>query len=86
MQFLVDVQADLSLLAISADAKPMILFLFSQKTGFDISCKLSPLETICMKCQILFSGKNKNNMLSADFLPRMLSIKVEIEMIVTVIL
>ena len=30
-----------------------------QKTGFDISCKLSPLETICMKCQILFSGKNK---------------------------
>ena len=81
-----DVQADLSLLAISADAKLMILFLFSQKTGFDISCKLSPLETICMKCQILFSGKNKNNMLSADFLPRMLSIKVEIEMIVTVIL
>ena len=34
---------------------------FSQKTGFDISCKLSPLETICMKCQILFPGKNKKN-------------------------
>ena len=34
---------------------------FSQKTGFDISCKLSPLETICMKCQMLFSGKNKKN-------------------------
>ena len=34
---------------------------FSQKTGFDISCKLSPKETICMKCQILFSGKNKKN-------------------------
>ena len=32
---------------------------FSHKTGFDISCKLSPLETICMKCQILFSGKIK---------------------------
>ena len=32
---------------------------FSQKTGFDITCKLSPMETICMKCQILFSGKNK---------------------------
>ena len=30
---------------------------FSQKTGFDISCKLSPKETICMKCQILLSGK-----------------------------
>ena len=28
---------------------------FSQKTGFDISCKF------CMKCQILFSGKNKKN-------------------------
>ena len=34
---------------------------FSQKTAFDISCKLSPMETICMKCQILFSGKNKKN-------------------------
>ena len=44
---------------------------FSQKTGFDISCKLSPfhcnlhemsnllVETICMKYQNLFSGKNK---------------------------
>ena len=28
---------------------------FSHKTGFDISC------TICMKCQILFSLKNKKN-------------------------
>ena len=37
---------------------------FSQKTGFDISCKLSPLETICMKCQMLFSGKNKKNIFS----------------------
>ena len=26
---------------------------FSQKTGFNISCKLSPLETICKKCKIL---------------------------------
>ena len=26
-----------------------------------MSCKLSPLETICMKCQFLFSGKNKKN-------------------------
>ena len=36
------------------------------KTGFDISCKL---ETVCMKCQNLFSGKNKINiinLLSAD--------------------
>ena len=32
---------------------------FCQKTGLDISCKLSPVETICMNCPILFSGKNK---------------------------
>ena len=37
---------------------------FFQKTEFDISCKLSPLETICMKCQILFSGKNKKNIIN----------------------
>ena len=36
----------------------------SQKTGFDISCKLSPMETICMKCQILFSRKNKKNIVN----------------------
>ena len=34
---------------------------FSQKMGFDFSCKLSPQETICIKCQSLFSGKNKKN-------------------------
>ena len=33
------------------------IILFSQETGFDISYKLSPIGTICMKCQILFSGK-----------------------------
>ena len=26
-----------------------------------MSCKLSPLEKICMKCKIVFSGKNKKN-------------------------
>ena len=48
----------------------------SQKTGFDISCKLSPLETVCMKCQNLFSGKNKKNISKCrllKFLPRVLS-------------
>ena len=30
-----------------------------KKTEFGISCKLSLLETICMKNQILFPGKNK---------------------------
>ena len=29
---------------------------YSQETGFDSSCKLSPMETIGMKCQIHFSG------------------------------
>ena len=37
---------------------------FSWKTGFDVSCKLSPKETICMKCQNLFSGKNKKNIIN----------------------
>ena len=36
----------------------------SQKTGFDISCKLSPVETFCMKCPILFSGKKKKNIIN----------------------
>ena len=36
----------------------------SQKTGFDISCKLSPMETICIKCQIQFFGKNKKNIIN----------------------
>ena len=36
---------------ISADILKYLSY-FSQKTGFDISCKLSPVETICNKCQI----------------------------------
>ena len=47
--------------------------LFSQKTGLDISCKLSPMETICLKYQILFSVKNKKHivsLLSAEFVHR----------------
>ena len=33
--------------------------IFFQKIGTDISCKLSLEETICMKCQSLFSGRKK---------------------------
>ena len=33
----------------------------SQKTGFDISCKLSPMKTVCMKCRIMFSVKCKKH-------------------------
>ena len=54
----------------SADDILKYFFYFSQKTGFDISCKLSPVETICMKYQILFSGKYKkniNNLLLAEY-------------------
>ena len=41
---------------------------FSPKIwGFDISCKLSPQETICIKCQSLFSGKNKKNIPKSQF-------------------
>ena len=40
-----------------ADLKSFSYFI--QKIGFDISCKLSPLETICVKWQSLFSEKNK---------------------------
>ena len=34
-----------------------ILKYFSWKIDFDISCKLSPKETTCMKLQSLFSEK-----------------------------
>ena len=33
------------------------IFIFLRKIGFDISCKLSPKETICMNCQSVFSEK-----------------------------
>ena len=46
---------------ISADDILKYFSIFFQKTRFDISCKLSPMETICMKCQITFSGKNKKS-------------------------
>ena len=52
----------------------------SHKTGFDISCRLYPLETICMKCQNLFSGPKKEKKIISKycllkFLPRVLSVK-----------
>ena len=52
---------------------------FSQETGCDISCKLSPLETTCMKCQLLFSVENKKNISVCrllKILPRVRSIKL----------
>ena len=45
--------------ALSADDKLLTFFSFSRKTGINKSCILSPLETVCMKCQNLFSEKKK---------------------------
>ena len=45
-----------------------------------MSCKLSPVETICMECQILFSGKNKKNMtnvLSAEVAKSAVNVNVK---------
>ena len=52
---------------------------FSQEMGFDISCKLSQLETICMKCQIPFPEQNKKNISKCcllKILSRVLSVKI----------
>ena len=64
----------------SADEIDEILLIFAQKIGFDISCKLSPKKTICMKCQIPFSGKNQKNMSKCllKCLPRVLSVNKKV--------
>ena len=54
-------------------------FFFFQNTGFDISCKLSSMETICMKCEVLFSGKNKKNItnvFSSEFAQRVVKVNL----------
>ena len=43
--------------------KEIFFFLFFRKIRLDISCKLSPLETVHMKCQIQFYGKNKKTLI-----------------------
>ena len=37
---------------------------FSQKIRVGISCKLTSMEKVCMKCQRLFAGKNKKKYIS----------------------
>ena len=57
----------------------VILKYFPQKTDFDISCKLSPMETVCMKCQSLFSGGKKENIIflsSAEFAKRVVMVNL----------
>ena len=67
-----------------ADDKLVIFFsffFFSRKTEFDMSCKLSPFETVCMKRLILFFGKNKKNISKCrllKILPRVLNLRVTI--------
>ena len=54
---------------------------FWEKTGFDISCKLSPVKIMCMECQILLSGKKKKNIFSlssAEFAQRVVMVKAVI--------
>ena len=46
-------------------------FFFFQKTDFDI---LSPVDTIFMKCLILFSGKNKKNISKGCLLKSLFSV------------
>ena len=58
----------LSLVKFSADDILLYFSFFSYQIGIDILCKLSPVETICMKCQILFSGKNKKNITNLCYL------------------
>ena len=65
---------------ISADNILNCFSYFSLKTGFDISCILSPLETICMKCQILFSGKNVIN-LSVELAQGVVKAKSQIHLV-----
>ena len=61
------------------DDNLMLLFFlfflfFTEKIEFDISCKLYPKETICMKCKILL-GKNTITLSAAEFAKRMISVK-----------
>ena len=47
----------------------IFFLIFLRKQAFwisDISYKLPPKKIMCMKCQILFSGKNVINLLSVD--------------------
>ena len=46
---------------------------FAQKVGYNSSCKFSPDETICMKCQIPVVRSNSNCCL-LNFLLDMLSL------------
>ena len=77
-------QNDLSHLALlvkfSVDDSLKYFSNFSQETGFDILCKLSPQESICIKCQIMFYLKKKKEKttinLSSDEYAHRVKVKV----------
>ena len=57
-----------------------IVHIFSRKQDltFHANC-LNPMETICMKCQILFSEKNKKNIInlsSSELAKRAVTVKL----------
>ena len=54
-----------SALFASVQIEDVFFFYFSQKIGSDISCKLSPDETVCMKCLIPFSEERKHFQMSS---------------------
>ena len=64
---------------LAEDRHIRIFFLFSWKTGFDISSRLSTKETICIKCQILLCGKKQEKIIYfslAEFAHRVVRVEV----------
>ena len=58
-----------------------IFFLYFPEDRFDISCKLSQLETICMQCKSCFLGENMKNVTiwsSAELAKRVVKVKISI--------
>ena len=59
---------------ISADGILKYFSYFSQNTGFDISCKLSSMETNCIKCKSCFLGR-KENVINLSLAQKVIKIK-----------
>ena len=69
------------LVKISADDILKYFLYVFQKIEFYFSCKLSPLQTVCMNCQISFSEKYKKNLInltSAESAHSMVSISMTV--------
>ena len=59
---------------ISADDILKQFSYFPQKQDWTFHANLSPMETICMKCQILFSGKNITSLSSAELAQKVVKV------------